>query len=217
MNFFVKEIFEKGVSEAGHQHFVRYGKGNYKRRFLMNLRKGPKVKIRGSFELANDFVTFVNENKEVKFSGKILMKDKVDGKKGKKKGGGFVYDVSESSLKEFENAYFYLLDADADDIVLKIKKKIPKPGKSANKIDDKFCSMDLDLKYLDKVRDVFFWDVPNGKKVSIEHEIVINEIVLPKGEDDPKKIRELAKRKGKIIRTINVDGEEITKETNFEC
>ncbi len=216
MESIIKKVLEGKADDSCHSHFVRFGKGNYPRRFLINLMKGKKIKIRGSFELANDFVEFIKENKDVKFSGKILTKEKVEGKEGKKKAGGFVYEVSESDLKGFEDAYFYLVDVADEDIVLKIKKKLPKPGKNADKIDDKFCSMDLDLKYWPKVKEIFFWDVPeNVKKVKIAHELDIKDIVTPSGEDDPVKIRELAKRKGKIIRKLDIDKKEESKEFDF--
>ena len=66
-------------------------------------------------------------------------------------------------------------------------------------VDDKFCSLDLDLKYWDKAKEAFFWDVPECKKAAIEHDLDISEIVMPSGVSDPVEIREKAKRKG-IIR-----------------
>ncbi len=215
MKFFMKELLEGNNSEEAHKYFVRFGKGCYKRRFIIGLKKGNKIKINTSFEFANELVNFVRENKNIKFSGKILTKEKIDGKEGKKKAGVFVYEISESSLEEFEEAYFYLLDANDDDIVLKIKKKLPKPGKGENKIDDKFCTMELDLKYWDNLKKEFFWDAPEGKKISVEHEIAINEIIAPQGVNDPAKIRELARRKGKIVRKITADGKEIVREIDF--
>lgn len=213
----MKELIETGTSKSAHNHFLRFGKGNYKRRFLISFNKTKRLKVKASFELANDFVNFVRENKDLKFSGKVLMKEKVEGLESKKKGGSFVYEVSESSLERFENAYFYLLNVNSDDVVLKIKKAIPKPGKNAEKIDDKFCSLDLDLKYWDKVKERFFWNVPDCKKAIIEHELVITDIVLPEGVENPIEIRALAKRKGKIIRKMVCDGNETIEEFEFEA
>ncbi|MCH7568238.1 MAG: hypothetical protein IIA87_02350 [Nanoarchaeota archaeon] len=216
MESFIKKIFRGESDEEVHKYFVRFGKGDYKRRFLISLNKVGKIKLRASFELANDFVNFVKENKDVKFSGKILTKEKVPGKEGRKKSGYFVYEISESSIEKFEDAYFYLLNVEDPDIVLKIKKKLPRPGKKADKIDDKFCSLDLDKKYWPMVKDAFFWDVPeNVKKVSIEHELIIDDIIFPEDVDNPVKIRELAKRKGKIIRMTIVDGKEKSEEKEF--
>ena len=100
---------------------------------------------------------------------------------------------------------------------MKIKKSLPKPGKNEAKIDDKFCSLDLDLKYWEKVREVFFWDVPECKKAVIEHELEITDIEIPSGVDDPVKQRELAKRKGIIRRKIVFDGEERVEEKEFSA
>ncbi|MEK6849955.1 MAG: hypothetical protein AABX85_00075 [Nanoarchaeota archaeon] len=98
------------------------------------------------------------------------------------------------------------------EILLKIKKSLPKPGKAEEKIDNKFCALDLDLKYLPQVKETFFWDVPDCKKAKIEHDVIIKEIEFPKNEKDPVKIRELAKRVGKIVRRINFDGKNAEKE-----
>lgn len=217
MECFLKKILNGSSDSESHRYFIRFGKGDYKRRFLLSVSRGNKIKLKGSFELANDFVRFVKESKDVKFSGRVLTKEKVPGKDGKKKAGVHVYEIEESSISEFENAYYYLLNANDSDIVLKIKKSLPKPGKDAEKIDDSFCSLELDMKYWPKLRETFLWDLPECKKAVIEHELIINEIVLPAGEKDPVKIRELAKRKGKIVRKITADGKEDSKEYPLEA
>ncbi|MFH1290278.1 MAG: hypothetical protein ABIH92_02605 [Nanoarchaeota archaeon] len=216
MKSVIGKIFSGESDEEVHQQLIRYGKGNYGRRFLISLNKGKKIKIRGSFEWANDFVNFVKENKDVKYSGRVLMRKKVEGLDGKKKAGSFVYEISESSLEQFEDAFFYLLNVNEPDIVLKIKKKLPKPGKNEDKIDDKFCSLDLDLKHWDKVKEIFFWDVPECKKALIEHEFDIQEIILPQGVDDPVEMRRLAKKKGILKRKIIIGEKEDIKEKAFE-
>ena len=215
MDCFLKKVLGGKGDEDSHKYFIRFGKGIYKKRFVLSYSRGSKIKVRGSFEWANDFVNFVKERGDVKFSGKILMKNKVAGKEGRKKGGCFVYEVSESKIEEFENAYYYLLDANSGDIVLKIKKALPKPGKDSEKIDNKFCSLDLDTKYWSALKEAFFWDLGDCKKALIENELQISEIVMPSGIDDPAKVRELAGRKGKIIRRINCDGKENVKEYEF--
>lgn len=217
MESFIKKVLAGKSDDDSHRYFIRFGKGDYKRRFLISLSRGTKIKVKTSFEFANDLVKFVNENKKVKFSGKILSKEKVSGVEGRKKAGVFVYEVSECSIEEFENAYYYLLDVNDSEIVLKIKKSLPKPGKAEEKIDDGFCSLIIDAKYWAALKSVFFWDLPECKKAGIEHEIKINEIILPKGEKDPVKIRELAKRKGVIIRKMIIDSKESIKEIPFEA
>jgi len=217
MESFLKKVLTGKSDEDSHRYFLRFGKGDYRRRFLLSLTRGDKIKVKTSFEFANDLVKFVNEIKDIKFSGKVLSKEKAAGKEGKKKAGVFVYEVSDCSLDEFKNVYYYLLDVEDSEIVLKIKKKLPKPGKNEEKIDDGFCSLIIEQKYWAALRDAFFWDVPECKKAVIEHELKINEIVLPKSEKDPVKIRELAKRKGTIVRKIIIDGKENSREIPIEA
>ncbi|HLF54013.1 MAG TPA: hypothetical protein VI544_02430 [Candidatus Nanoarchaeia archaeon] len=217
MESFLKRVLAGKSDADSHRYFMRFGKGDYKRRFLIRLNRGEKIKVKTSFEFANDLVKFVNENKNVKFSGKVLTKDKVSGKEGKKKAGVFIYEVSECSLNEFENAYYYLLDVSDSEIVLKIKKSLPKPGKNEEKIDEGFCSLLVDKRYWPALKETFFWDIPECKKASIEHELKISDIVLPKGEKDPVKVRELAKRKGIIIREMEIDGKKSSKEIAVEA
>ncbi|MAG38340.1 hypothetical protein CMI45_03065 [Candidatus Pacearchaeota archaeon] len=219
MDSFLKKVIDGKDIESVKRYFLRFGKGSYDRRFLISYNKGKRVKIKGSFEWANDFVEFVRElDKELKFSGKVMSLDKIPNLDGKKKGASFVYDVTESDLVEFENPYFYLVDVKTDDIILKIKKSIPKPGKNADKIDDKFCSLDLDLKFWDKVKDVFFWGVSsadNAKKVEIEHTLEISDVEIPK-DAKPEEVREKSIRKGKLIRKITIDGKEEVKTYDLE-
>ncbi len=217
MDSFIKKVLTGKSDADSHRYFIRFGKGDYKRRFLISLAKGNKIKMKTSFEFANDLVKFVDENKKVKFSGKILSKEKVAGKDGRKKAGVFVYEVSECELKEFNDVYYYLLDVNDSEIVLKIKKSLPKPGKEADKIDDGFCSLIVEPKYWAALKNAFFWDLPECKKAVIEHELKIKDIILPKGEKDPAKMRELAKRKGTIIRKMILDGKETAKEVPFEA
>jgi len=217
MESFLKKILTGKSDDDSHRYFLRFGKGDYRRRFLLSLARGDKIKVKTSFEFANDLVKFVNEIKEIRFSGKVLSKEKVTGKEGKKKAGVFVYEVSDCSLDEFKNVYYYLLDAEDSEILLKIKKSLPKPGKNEEKIDDGFCSLVIAQKYWTALKNSFFWDVPECKKASMEHELKINEIISPKGEEDPVKIRELAKRKGTIVRKMIIDGKESSKEISFEA
>ena len=218
MESFLKKVATGKSDQRDKRYFVRFGKGDYKRRFNMSLDiTKDKIKVRAGFELANDLVKFVKEIKrDVKFSGKILVKDKIAGKEGKKKAGVFVYEINEEEVEDYPSIYFYLLDSQNSDLTLKMKKALPKPGQEAEKIDEKFCALDLDLKYLKDVREIFFWDVPEGKKAIIENEIVINDVEFPKNEKDPVKIRENAIRKGKIIRHMTIDGREVKKEYDLK-
>lgn len=220
MSCFIKKVFENKVDEAGHRQFVRFGKGEYKGRAALSLIKTASVKLRGSFEYANDFVELVAELGNVKFSGIVLSKEKLDFASGKMKTGLWNYDVSgidSDKIREIkERAYYLLLDAEAPGISLKIKKKLHKPGKSGEaKIDDGFCILEADLKYWHKIKEDFLWDIPDCKKCKVKHEYIINELDMPKGEKDFEKIRLMTRRKGKINRVIEIDKVEKVVETDF--
>lgn len=222
MDCFIKKIFLGKADEEAHRQFVRFGKGVYNGRAALALQKKDRIKLSGSFEYANDFVNLAAElaPEETNFSGIVLSKNEIEGLEGKKKSGVIEYAFNGNLQNAREiagRAYCMLLDAESPELKLKTKKKLPKPGKSGEqKIDDKFCILEADLKYLPKIKDAFLWDVPECKKAKIMHTYIINDIVLPQGESDPEKMRILAKRKGKLIRKITADKNEMQKEIMIE-
>ena len=223
MNFIFK-IFHDKIDDSVHNQFIRFGKGDYGRRALLSLWKtGDKTKIKSSFEFANDFVLFVAGLGEVSFQGDIWSKEPLPGLPvGQKKAGKWVYEVenigSKKILELAGKTYYFLLRGDGPGIKLGIKSKLPKPGKSEDKIDDKFCQLEIDERYYHAAKADFFWDLPDCKKATVEHRFVITEIILPKtNEKDFAKLREMAKRKGKIIRLANIDGKQVVSEKNFEA
>jgi len=217
MDCFIKKIWD-GKSDEAHSQFVRFGKGEFENRAVLNLQKTSKIKLRGSFEWANDFVNLVSELNNVKFSGIILSKEQLNLENEKKKSGVFQYEVSgftSEGIKQIKDKiYVMLLDGEGDEILLKIKKRLPKPGKSGEaKVDDKFCQLEADLKYWPQIKEAFM--LPECKKCKISHKYVIENIILPKNEKDFEKMRILAKRKGKIIRKLEIDKKESKEEIEF--
>lgn len=227
--FFIKKIWQNEADEPVHAQFVRFSRGIFQNRAVLNVNKSKTIKVGSTFELANDFVSFVSELGNVNFSGvissregldEIFLKNGVESDESKKK-GLFVYiveDVSSKTVAEIKDKIYYmLLDAEAPGISLKIKKKLPKPGKSsAEKIDDKFCILQLDEKFFPAFHDEFLFDMPeNFKKARISHTFNISEVIIPKGERDFEKIRLNAKKKGAITRNIIADGNEKSSEKDF--
>jgi len=235
MNF-IKKIVDGEIDEKVHHQFVRFGKGEYKRRFLLNLMKSKKIKIKTSFEFANDLVKLSSMFGNCKVSGIVLSKKDISDImsqnniqcNAESKKGGIYYqnnildqELTGEKLIELEKeAYFTLLDVEGEDFKLKIKKKLPKPGKSEDKIDDKFCQLEVDEKFYSMIKDDLFWDIPDVKKVSISHEVVVSEIIIPdelKSETDYAKVREMSRRKGKITRKININGQVSEKIIDLEA
>lgn len=230
MECFIKKIWQNRGEDV-HSYFIRFSKGNFENRAVLNLQKSNKIKFRGSFEWANDFARLVSEIiNQAKVSGIILSKEdisgilsenNIQGNSEKKKGGLFYKNnIPEQELnkeqlaKLVENSYSCLLDLESQDIKLKTKKKLPKPGKSGEgKVDDKFCQLEADLKYWPQIKDAFM--LPECKKCKISHTIIIEDLILPQGEKDFAKIREMTKRKGRIIRKTEADKQETKEEKEF--
>lgn len=232
MNF-IKKVIEGKVDENVHRQFTRFGKGAYRGRFLLSLWKTKNIKIKSSFEFANDLVALSSEFGNCKASGIVLSKkdlsnmmkeNNIEGNSEAKKGGLYyqsnIYsqELNGNQLKELEeNSYSTLLDLEGEEFKLKIKKKLPKPGKNEDKIDGRFCQLEADKKFYSKIKEYLFWDFPDAKRINIKHKIIVESIIMPEGEKDFVKIREMAKRKGKIIREAEIDGQKITKEFEFEA
>jgi len=228
---FIRKIWLDNADEKAHAQFIRFSRGTFENRAVISINKSKIIKLRSTFEFANDFVLFLAELPNVNFSGVILsrenlgeifLKNGVEIDESKKK-GLFVYitrDVSSKTVAEIKDKiYCMLLDAEAPGISLKTKKKLPKPGKSgAEKIDGKFCILELDEKFYKQFHEDFLFGLPyEFKKAKVRHTFVISDIILPKGEKDFERIRLDARKKGKIIRQAEVDGNIIQQEKAFEA
>ncbi|MFH1237839.1 MAG: hypothetical protein ABIH79_03355 [archaeon] len=229
----MKKIFEKVFDEEVHSDFLKFGRGEYKDKYLVEGKKQAKkwaiktgaeyanflvrkclekvigpVNIKGVIISTSDLRNEINfEIKKVSnFQG--VRKHIVDGK------------VEPSQILNLMAKYprvFFALSFSGEDFVLKIKPKGPKSEKKGK--DDEgpvvdFCS----LKTEDKtIVDELFFGVGDFREVFISHTINVTDIIYPANIESlkPAEIRELAKRKGVIIRKINADGIQKTSEAEF--
>ena len=222
MGYFIEKIFADKVDDAVHSQFVRFSKGVFDNKAIINISRNGRIKISSTYELANDLILFAASlAKNLKIPGLVLSKKEISGLSGKIKKNLFAYNLdqeisSEKVMEIAENSYFMLLDCSAEGIELKMKKKLPKPSsKSADKVNDKFCSMILDIKFWPAVKAEFLLNLPEGKKYRTINKYEIKEILLPKSEKDFEKIRVMAKKKGKITRKIEIDEKQIIQEKEF--
>jgi hypothetical protein len=226
MNF-LKNIFIGKADASAHGKFVRYGKGEYER-LLFEITKGKNnFKVKSSFDFANDFAGIISENLKdtANVSGKIIapydFKDDISpicepsaySKRGKLFTAELSADLSPDQFRrlyEKFSPYFLLLNIKSSDFSLKVGKSLPKPGGA---IKPNFCSATLPLPLIDE----FAWDVKQEfSNMGIKHILNITEIVIsPELRNDPAKARLEAKRKGKILRILTIDGKETRKETDF--
>lgn len=230
----IKKIFSGKTDAIVHDEFVKFSKGIFSDRYLIEAKKQKdKWSIKTSSEFANFFVRSLLE----KVNGEIEMRGVIVATFDVSKEAQFPIEnikqfmgikqavvntkVDKNKIIDLMNRFpkaFFALSFIINGSELKIKPKAPKSAKPAAsgekgpKVD--FCSLKTNDQSI--VNDLFF-DCPNENELAIKHEIHIDEIILPKGEKDPVKIRENAVRKGKIARIITI-GEKVTKkETNFEA
>ncbi|MEM2956071.1 MAG: hypothetical protein QW041_00640 [Candidatus Pacearchaeota archaeon] len=222
MIYFIKKIFQDKIDETVHWRFVRFSKGIFENRAIMNVSRNGKIKISGTYDLVNDLVLFVAKiANNLQVSGILMMRSEIKDLRGTRKKGLFVYELNQKINFEklndiFKNAFAILLDCNAEGITLKTKKKLPKPSiKGIDKIDDKFFTIQMDIKFWPAVKEEFLFDLPEGKKYRIINKYEITDLILPQNEKDSEKLRLLTKRKGKVVRKSIIDGREIIHEKSF--
>lgn len=224
MNF-VKQIVEGKVDDSIHKKFSRYGKGEYERALLL-IKKGKNLKIKASYDWANDFFGIIAENikKDAEVKGKIIASRdfeselSIEADSYSKRGKLYTAEINttlnpeqmKSLYEKFKND-FLLLNVKSNDFKLSVKSSMPKPG---GKIKEDFCSATLPLDVLEE----FAFDFDrNFSEAKIVNKFVITDLVVPKEyENDFAMARLMAKRKGKLVRKITVDGKNIEKEYSME-
>lgn len=232
MESFIKKIFEGKSDEFVHLQFQRFSKGEFKNKALIKAKNSNnKFSISTSFEYANGLVRSLAEKLQEKTLVKGVLVSTRDLTnelefKDKKQFMGIKQYVIEKEMSKDEilklckdyPKSFLGLSFKTNDSELKIKPKSPNSGKPSTKKEEKpnpdFCKLKTTDKELVKSL-IFDKEAENFKKLEISHDFIINELIYPKDEKDFAKIRELAKRKGKIIRKLNIDEKSITKEKDF--
>jgi hypothetical protein len=233
MNF-IKKIVDKRVDDSVHLQFQKFSKGEFRNKAVIEAKNSSgKYTIKTSPEFANELIKICAEklgNQKTKVTGAIVSTNDLTGElnfKEKKQFQGVKRYVIEGEmsgeeiiklLDKFPKAFFGLtFNVDKENIQLKIKAKAPKsgkPGKGNEEVKADFCSLKTTDK---KVADCFVFEKPDFKTAKIIHTFLIDNIMLPQGEKDFAKIREMAKRKGKIIRKSEIDGIKSEKEIEFEA
>jgi hypothetical protein len=231
MNF-IKKVFDEKVDEEVHLQFQKFSKGEFRDRALIEAKNSNgKYTIKTSAEFANELVKMMAEklgDERTKVTGAIVSTSDLTGKiefKDKKQFQGvkrYIIDREMSGkeildlLNEFPKTFFALSFSVGED-KLKIKPKAPKsgkPGKGDKEAKADFCSLKTRNK---QIADNFIFENPNFKDARINHTYFIDGMVMPEGEKDFAKIREMSKRKGKIVRKAVIDENVVNSEKEFEA
>jgi hypothetical protein len=232
MEHFLKALFDGKNPEEAHTEFIKFGKGKYENKYLLQAKKQKdKWSIKTSAEFANYLVKRCLENvthpitvKGIIIATFDISKDITFPIENIKKYMGIQQLVINGNVNPKEiialmNKYprlFYGLSFATSEHELKIKPKAPKSGKPATggekEVTADFCSLKTSNREI--VKDLLF-DVSDFNEVHIKHILMINEIILPKGVNDPVQIREQSKRKGAMERIIITDGSEKRSKADF--
>lgn len=229
----IKKIFDGIFDDDVHVAFLRFGRGEYKNKYLIEgKRQAKKWAIKASAEYANSLVNLCLKkiNEPINIKGVIVstldLRDEIDF--DVKKVSNFqgvrkhVIDseINPSDILELMDKYpkaFFALSFGGDGFVLKIKPKAPKAEKKpkeGEEISIDFCSLKTDNK---EIVDELFFGIKDFNEVFINHIINVNDVIYPSNMNElkPTEIRELAKRKGIVKRIVNVDGVEKISEAEF--
>jgi len=230
MNF-IKKIFHGESDDLVHLQFQKFSKGEFRDRALIKARKsGNKYTISTTAEFANGLVKIVAEKlgeEKTIIKGAIVstsdLKEELQPIDIKQFQGVKRYIIEKEMsgndiiklLERFPKTFF-ALSFSGGDTDLKIKPKAPKSGKPGSKSGKKpkvnFCKFKTTDSEMGKS---FVFEKENFKTANITHTFFIEEIIKPEGETDFAKIRELAKRKGRIVREAEIDDQTIKSEKEF--
>lgn len=229
----IKKIFNGIFDEAVHSDFLKFGKGEFKDKYLISGKKqADKWVIKTGPELANHLVKMGLEKTsgKIKATGVIVstMPLDISISNGLKQFMGIKQykvdsEIDTSNILDLMGKYpraFFALSFTLPDYELKIKAKAPKsakPSTSEKEAKAEFCS--LKTNDFNVVKELFF-DNPNfDKEITIKHVVKIDQIVYPKdfAKMRPEDVREQSKRKGVIIRETTSDGKSIKSEAAFEA
>jgi len=244
MEFFIQKIFEgKGEGDnLVHMQFLKFSRGEFRNKAMLVVknRKG-KYSIGTTADYANELVRYLAEKlgtESTTVTGIVVSTSDLKGEldfvdisqfQGIKK-----YKINKEITGEeiirlcdkLEKSFFGL-SFKVGDTELKIKEKLPKSGKPSKKSDDKlnadFCKIKTTDEELVKSL-IFDSEAEDFNDASVQHTYLIESVAIPTDEEltekgidknDFAKIREFAKKKGKIIRELKVDGKEFKKEIEF--
>lgn len=230
----IRKIFKGEVDDEVHSDFLKFGRGEYRDRFLLEAKKQTK---RWTIRTGPEFVNLLVKKCLQRINGNLLIKGIIVSTMDLKneisfdivKAGNFqgirklqinseIESTEILTLMEKYPRAFFALSFSGEDFVLKVRAKAPKSGKPGKESEGgpkaDFCTLKTSDKSI--VGELFF-DIGEFKEVKINHTILVENIIYPKDIDSlkPVEIREQSKRKGKIIRNLTVDGSSKISEAEF--
>lgn len=230
----IKKIFSGVKDEEVHGDFTKYSRGVFANKYLV---EAKKVKDKWNLKTSAEFVNYIVREclKEVK--GEFEVKGVIVATFDVSKEAQFPVERIKQfmgikqaviatkttpdkiiSLMDKYPKAFFALSFSTPNSELKVKAKAPKSAKPAATGDKEPAAEFLSVKTTNKgIADDLLFGIGEFKELSIKHVLNIKDIILPKGEKDPLKMRENAVRKGTIKRIMKVDDKVTEKEIEFEA
>ena len=221
---FIKSIINKQVDDFCHKKFIRYSLGEFEKE-PFEVKKGKKnFSVKAGPEYYDVLQQFFLQqiNDDIIIDGKIIAQRdvstdlarfgikpvKITGNGKKALINGTFNHEELTNIFEKLNDTFLLIDLVVGKNTLKMKKSFPR-----GKLVSGFCKAKFDLLLFDRFKEEFLWDVSDFIKASITHTYLIEDIQVSNElmKQDPARARKEAKRKGKLIRQLDIDGE-VSKE-----
>ncbi len=237
MSSVINKIFLNKIDEEVHSDFVKFGKGVFNDKYLVDAKKqkGGVFSFKTSYEFANFLVkACANEvlsaknDEPMDVSGVVVSTRNLKVEltfpiERIKQFAGVKQAIIKAKIKPSEilaaidklPKAFFALTFSTIHSQLKIKAKAPKSAKPSTKGEVKpspdFCSIKTSNHLI--IHDLLF-DIKDKEftATNISHNLEIKKIAIPKGISDPVMIREKSTREGTMKRRV-VLGEEVFEET----
>lgn len=220
---FIKNVCYNVDDDNTKKRFARFGKGSFeKEETLMKL--GAKISFYTGFLFLNDVVKLFahNVSGKTKITGAILSNELDESKlrkfdltlgkvRGKLSGYTIEGELEQKDLINLVETFdyaFLLLNLSNKDYFIKLGKKPPKP----TEVKERFVKAKFPKNCINTLVDEFFFDIKLSditKSCSVKELYQIEQINIPNDVKDFSKARIIAKRKGKIIRKYEIDGEKM--------
>ncbi|MBS3118178.1 hypothetical protein J4417_00665 [Candidatus Woesearchaeota archaeon] len=229
---FIKNIFEKKITPRTHQAFIRYSLGEFEKE-TFTITKSKGIKVSAGFEYLNFMQEFLSGlvKQKATLSGLIETVNNLEqplqslslafnpAKRFGKSGAKYVFDSQEISVATYKKIVdnffgeYLLLSVQSPEGEIKVKSKnTPKIGSST----EGFVTLLLPLTSEKLFHEEFLFDINKDfKKAVIKHTYFVDDIKVDEKlfKTNPDKARKEAKRKIRIKRVVELDGQKYAEST----